>query len=207
MKNKSLILLIILFITACARREKWEVYEDSVYPISMGYLLGPNEMSVEPFETGPKEGFMPGTKFPYPPTDSPAGYRIDVKAHLPEFDPPEAEVPIGLYEIVIYKYEKDFRDAFKFAYREPVQKEKTLNKIPVILISDPHYNYEEYILLVPGIYATVYLDGLGKSERITRNALKHFRWTQPIDASSPEFQSWKKHILEILKAPDQSPKN
>ncbi len=184
--------MVFLLCVSCAQKEKWEVYKDPNYPITIDYIADPKKMEVTPTLVGEDPVLKQNGVV--------AEYRIDVEADFSEVHP-NAEVLEGAYEIEIYKHEEDFKKMVKFAYKKPVQQETLLNDTPAILISDPEHKYEEYILLFPGEYVSVYLDGLSASEKITREALKHFHWTQPIDTTTPEFKAWKAHIWEILNAP------
>ena len=185
--------LVSLVLLSCAKREKWETYRDPVYPIVIDYSQKYHEMQISSNLVDEKDRIVKRLQMK-------PGYRLEVMAHFPESDPDETEIPRGLYKIRTFKYEKDFRKEFEGEYKRwPVVRETVLNGTPAILMNDSAKHYETYVLLVPGVYAEIDLGGLIYSEEVTREALKHFRWTQPIDTSTPEFQSWKKHILEILK--------
>ncbi len=188
-------LAILAILTGCAQRERWATYTDSMYPVTAGYTPDPKKMTVNAKLIDEKDPLVIKLKLE-------PGYTIDVDADFSEIDG-NHETLEHVYTLDIYKYERDFKEYVSFDSRQPIKQEKNLNGTPAIFISDPAKPYETYILLVPGIYNRVVLKGLGRSEKITREALAHFHWTQPIDTTTPEFKAWKAHILEILKTPKQ----
>ncbi len=207
---KYLFIFTLCVIVACSRKEKknvsaqqesqpnsiqdktWRIYKDSVYPVTIDYLADPKRMEVRADSINEKDPLAIRLKLP-------PGYRIDVDADFSEVDK-NFETLEGAYTFIVYKYLKHFQDYVLFDSKQPVKRETDLNGTPAILVADPAKYYETYILLTPGVYNRVTLEGLGQSEQIAREALKHFHWTQPIDTNSAEFKAWKAHIWEILKS-------
>ncbi len=196
---RSLLLVIglVTVLASCAKKQdqrpeskieqngKQAIYQDAHYPITIDHDRDPSKIRIA-------NGF---TEY---------GYRIDVEVDFREVVP-DLEVLSGAYEIITYDHERDFRKHHKL--REPITRETELNGTPAIFIRNPANNYEEYCLLIPGVYNRVTLDGIDMSEKLTREALKHFHWTEPIDTNSKEFKTWKAHIWEILNSSKEKNRN
>ncbi len=207
MKPLFFLAILGLALNTCAKKQETKgnqakiqqdnkgraIFKDPNYPITIEYNSDPNKMKIDLNLF--KEENDSVKLFHVPP-----GYRLSVETDFSEANP-DIDVLDGAYEIFIFKYEKDFRKHHKL--REAITQEASLNGIPAIFIRNPESNYEEYCLLVPGVYNRVTLSGLKNSEKITREALKHFHWTQPIDTNSQKFKAWKAHIWDILKTPAQ----
>ncbi len=180
-----------------AQDRKWADYKDPYYPIDIGFVPDPKKMEVSATILDEKDPIV--TRLEIAP-----GYSVGVDADFSEADG-NLETLERAYTVTIYKYEKDFRKAMRFSYREPIKQENYLNGAPSILVANSTMKHEDNVLIIPNVYAVVYLSGFPTSEKITREALKHFRWTQPIDTTTPEFKAWKAHIWEILKSSPTPP--
>lgn len=137
---------------------------------------------------------------------------VSLGADLSDEFPQDIEqgVYMGLYSVIVYK-EKEFK-GFSRHIEEIKYDEGDLNGIPAFVTKDIKERPRSYILIIPGRYLKVWLEGVdinadapsipqaesNRFEQLTYEMIKHFKWEQKIDTNGEEFKSWKKHIWEIL---------
>lgn len=194
MKNLSLLFLFLIVCLSCAKKkEDWAVYQDQKYPIAIKHLT--KKMKTDPFFDNEKKK-----------------YWIDVEIDIGNEFPHREVAYADLYDVIVENQENF--DGYGKAIYEINYEETDLNGTPAIASKDEKGRIRTYILLVPKIYAYVWLSGVDtrqwnpkdiaqtesdRVEQLTYEMIQHFKWEQKIDTSSEEFKAWKAHIWEILK--------
>lgn len=140
-------------------------------------------------------------------------YNIKVEIDISDEFPQESDPGIydSLYKVIIYA-PATFKGFGPPSYQ---MEESELNGTPAIVEKDEKGKIHFYKLLIPNLYAEIWLSGVDsrsynpeeisqeysdRREQLTYEMIKYFKWEQPIDTTTEEFKKWKEHIWEILKS-------
>ena len=199
MRQLSLFMTLVLLLNSCSRSFEFQTYRDPKYPFVIKYL--PNKMEADPFFEEDEHR-----------------YWVTVRAKFHDEFPDDyaSEFAYDLYDVVIFQNVDAFEKFDNGLVNKKVTLEETeLNGCPAILVRNKKDGLpSSYLLLTPGVYAQVWFSGTDVrsgnpdeisqqfSDRVkeyTYQMVKYLKWNQKIDTLTPEFQSWKKHIWEVLK--------